>query len=155
MSTEASPHLASSGKASIAPGLVLGVIAGMDNIAAALAMGALLFTGQIAEGMGQGVAIVLLGGALMALAVAWYSRIPNSVALVQEGNIAILALAVVAMVATSPGSAEEKVATAIAIMGSASLLTGLLFWLTGRLKLGGLVRFLPYPVLAGFLAGSG
>ena len=155
MSTEASPHLASSGKASIAPGLVLGVIAGMDNIAAALAMGALLFTGQIAAGMGHGVAIVLLGGALMARAVAWHSRIPNSVALVQESNIAILALAVTAMVAASQGSPETKIATAIAIMGCASLATGLMFWLTGRLRLGGLVRFLPYPVLAGFLAGSG
>jgi sulfate permease, SulP family len=155
MSTEASPDLASSGKASIVPGLVLGLIAGMDNIAAALAMGALIFTGHIAAGMGHGVAIVLLGGALMALAVAWHSRIPNSVALVQESNIAILALAVAAMVAASQGTQEGQIATAIAIMGCASLLTGLLFWITGRLKLGGLVRFLPYPVLAGFLAGSG
>ncbi len=155
MSTEASPHLASSGKASIVPGLVLGLIAGMDNIAAALAMGALIFTGQIAAGMGHGVAIVLLGGALMAVAVAWHSRIENSVALVQESNIAILALAVTGMVAAAQGSVETKIATAIAIVGCASVLTGLLFWLTGRLKLGGLVRFLPYPVLAGFLAGSG
>jgi SulP family sulfate permease len=155
MSTEASAQPHTQNRAGIGPGLVLGVIAGMDNIAAALAMGALLFTGPIAAGMGHGVAIVLLGGALMALAVAWHSRIPNSVALVQESNIAILALAVTAMVATSQGSQEAKIATAIAIMGCASVLTGLLFWITGRLKLGGLVRFLPYPVLAGFLAGSG
>ena len=126
------------------PGLVLGLIAGMDNIAAALAIGALIFTGQIAAGMGHGVAIVLLGGALMAVAVAWHSRIENSVALVQESNIAILALAVTGMVAAAQGSVETKIATAIAIVGCASVLTGLLFWLTGRLKLGGLVRFLPY-----------
>ena len=34
-------------------------------------------------------------------------------------------------------------------------LAGLFFWLLGRFRLGGLVRFLPYPVVGGFLAGTG
>lgn len=155
MSTETSASQAAPARNKIVPGMVIGVIAGMDNIAAALAMSALLFTGQIATGMGQGVAIILFGGALMALAVAWHSRIPNSVALVQEGNIAILALAVAGVTVSMQAPPEHKIATVIAIMGCASLLTGVLFWAMGQLKLGGLVRFLPYPVLAGFLAGSG
>jgi SulP family sulfate permease len=36
-----------------------------------------------------------------------------------------------------------------------SVLTGLLFILMGQFKLGSLVRFLPYPVIGGFLAGTG
>ncbi len=137
------------------PSAMIGVIAGIDNIAAALAMGALIFTGPLSSGMGLGVGVILLGGALLALTVALLGVLPNSVALVQETTIAILAAAIVSMTVLSTGDAETKKSTAIAIMGASSLTTGILFWLTGQFKLGGLVRFLPYPVVAGFLAGSG
>jgi SulP family sulfate permease len=36
-----------------------------------------------------------------------------------------------------------------------SLLTGLSLFLLGRLQLGKLIRYIPYPVIGGFLAGSG
>ncbi len=85
----------------LVPSALIGVIAGIDNIAAALAMGALIFTGPLSSGMGLGVGVILLGGALLALTVALLSVVPNSVALVQETTIAILAAAIVAMVMQS------------------------------------------------------
>lgn len=36
-----------------------------------------------------------------------------------------------------------------------TLLTGVAFYLLGRFRLGNLVRFIPYPVVGGFLAGTG
>lgn len=134
---------------------MIGLIAGIDNTAAALAIGALIFSGTLAEGMGLGVGVVLLGGALMALFVALRSVQPNSIALVQESTIAVVAAAIAAMAVQSVGDPQAKIATAIVIIGASSIVTGALFWLTGKLKLGGLVRYLPYPVMAGFLAGSG
>jgi SulP family sulfate permease len=44
------------------------------------------------------------------------------------------------------------VAVAIALI---TMLTGAFFLILGQLKLGSLVRFLPYPVMGGFLAGTG
>ncbi|MFT7532301.1 MAG: hypothetical protein ACI9FD_003329 [Gammaproteobacteria bacterium] len=41
------------------PASMIGVIAGIDNITAALAMGALLFTGPLASGMGLGVGVAI------------------------------------------------------------------------------------------------
>ena len=137
------------------PAAMIGVIAGIDNIAAALAIASLLFAGPLSSGLGLGVGVVLLGGAALALVVALRSTLPNSVALVQETSVAILAAAIITATATLAGPAEVKIATAVAILGVSSLVTGALFWITGRLGLGGLVRFLPYPVVAGFLAGSG
>ena len=137
------------------PAAMIGFIAGVDNIAAALAIASLLFAGPLSSGLGLGVGVVLIGGAILALVVALRSTLPNSVALVQETPVAILAAAIVAATATLEGSAEVKIATAVAILGVSSLVTGALFWITGRLELGGLARFLPYPVVAGFLAGSG
>lgn len=139
----------------VMPAAMIGVVAGMDNLAAALAMGALLFAGPLSAGMGLGVGVVLLGGALISLIVALRSALPNSVALVQETTIAIVAAAIFSMTARSSAGIETQIATAIAMVGAASITTGALFWLTGRLNLGGFVRFLPYPVVAGFLAGSG
>lgn len=137
------------------PAAMIGLIAGIDNTAAALAIGALMFTGTLADGMGLGVGVVLLGGALLALVVAIRSVQPNSVALVQESTIAVVAAAIASMAIQSTGDAQAKAATAVVIIGASSIVTGILFWATGKLKLGGLVRYLPYPVMAGFLAGSG
>ena len=36
-----------------------------------------------------------------------------------------------------------------------TVLTGVFFFVLGRFRLGGLVRYLPYPVIGGFLAGTG
>ncbi|MFT5654981.1 MAG: SulP family sulfate permease [Arenicella sp.] len=139
----------------VLPAAMIGLIAGIDNIVAALAMGALLFAGSLSSGMGLGVGVVLLGGALISVIVALFSKLPNSVALVQETTIAVLSAAIIGISIQSIGNAETKIATAIVIIGASSIVTGVLFWITGRFKLGNVVRFLPYPVIAGFLAGSG
>ena len=36
-----------------------------------------------------------------------------------------------------------------------TVLCGILFLVIGRFRLGGLIRFVPYPVVGGFLAGTG
>jgi sulfate permease, SulP family len=137
------------------PPLLVGVIAGIDNIGGGLATAALLFAGPLAAGLGHGVGVVLLGGTVLALIVAWRSTQPNSIAIVQKSTIAILATAMATMAVQLDAPIDVKVATALAILGASSIATGALFWMTGKLGLGRLVRFLPYPVMAGFLAGSG
>lgn len=137
------------------PAAMIGVLAGIDNLAASLAIASLIFAGQLSSGLGLGVGVIMVGGAALALMVALRSTLPNSVALVQESTVAILAAAVATATSAMDGPAEAKIATAVAILGVSSLTTGALFWITGRLKLGGLARFMPYPVVAGFLAGSG
>ena len=137
------------------PPLLVGVIAGIDNIGGGLATALLLFAGPLAAGLGHGVGVVLLGGTVLALIVAWRSNQQNSIAIVQKSTIAILATAMTTMAVQLDAPIEVKVATALAILGASSIATGGLFWITGKLGLGRLVRFLPYPVMAGFLAGSG
>lgn len=140
----------------LAASAMIGLIAGIDNLGNGLAIAALLFTGPLAAGLGAGVGVVLLSAAILALLVALRSTQPNSVALVQETGVAILAATVAAMAAGLQDAPDGvRVATAFAILGGSTLLTGLLFWMVGRLRLGRLVRFFPYPVVAGFLAGSG
>jgi SulP family sulfate permease len=136
-------------------GVMLGLIVGMDGIQAAVVVGALVFTGQIAAGMQLGVGAALLGAALSALVYAWRSTVPHGVTVIQESTIAVLAPAIAAMVATSQAPIDAKITTALAIVAIAGITTGTLFLLSGGLKLGGFGKYIPYPVLAGFIAGAG
>lgn len=136
--------------------VMFGLIAGIDGLGTSVAFAALIFSGPLASGFGAGVSTMLASCVILAALVAWRSRYPASVAQVQETGIAILAAAVAAATGTmATASSEEKIATAFAILAVSTVGTGLLFYLFGRFRFGALVRFLPYSVIAGFLAGSG
>ncbi|SOD93522.1 SLC26A/SulP transporter family protein [Caenispirillum bisanense] len=136
--------------------LAAGVTAGMDNLGAGVAFAALLFPGALAAGLGMGVGVMLLSAALLSIVIAWRSSHAGTVALVQETGIAVLVASMAGLLAGLEGRpVEDRIATVFAILGASTVVTGALFVLFGRLRLGTLVRFLPYPVVAGFLAGSG
>ena len=139
----------------VAP-VLFAIIAGIDGLGTSIAFAALIFAGPLAAGFGMGVGVILLSSIIIALWIALRSRYPSSIGQVQEASIAILATAIAAATAQlefAPG--EIKVATAFAMLGTSAVLTGVVFWLFGLFRFGRLVRFMPYPVVAGFLAGSG
>jgi len=55
----------------------------------------------------------------------------------------------------SAAGVEDKLTTVLVAIAATTLLTGFFFLALGFFKLGGLVRFVPYPVVGGFLAGTG
>jgi SulP family sulfate permease len=75
-----------------------------------------------------------------------------------DANIsAIIALIVAAIVAKAGVSAgAPSLATTIWIsLAASSLVAGIFLFLVGKFKLGRWIRFIPYPVVGGFLAGTG
>jgi SulP family sulfate permease len=78
------------------------------------------------------------------------------IALPQDLPSAILAIIGATVVASlSQDDPEHIFGTVVAAMMLASLLTGAAFWLMGRFNLGQHMRFIPYPVIGGFLGGTG
>src|SRR5215468_8047807 len=75
----------------------------------------------------------------------------------QDVPAAILALVATDIVRQMPAAATsaERSVTVVAAIAATSLCTGAFFVALGLLKCGNLVRFVPYPVLGGFLAGTG
>jgi SulP family sulfate permease len=65
--------------------------------------------------------------------------------------VAVMAAAITAVVVAG----EARLATIVVAVALTTLLTGLFLLGLGIFKLAGLVRFLPYPVAGGFLAGTG
>jgi SulP family sulfate permease len=76
------------------------------------------------------------------------------VAAPQENTTVMLAVIVAAIAARLPAG-SSVLPTLVAALGVTSLATGALLIAAGRFRLGKMMRFLPFPVVAGFLAGTG
>ena len=54
-----------------------------------------------------------------------------------------------------PGAQQRTFLTVVLTISLATLIAGGFFFVLGSLELGNLIRFIPYPVIGGFLAGTG
>jgi SulP family sulfate permease len=121
-----------------------------------ISFAALIFSGDLSQFTGRGIGLTLFGAFAMLLVVALTSSFPAMVATPQDSPAAILAFMAAAIAAAMPSaSPEEKYFTVVAAITLTSLLNGVIFFALGSFKLGGLVRYIPYPVVGGFLAGTG
>lgn len=140
----------------ILPSLTVGIVFGICNAVILLALALMIFSGDLATFLPIGITIIFMGGCIHALVTALGSSLPGILSSVQDSPSVILAVVIAAMLAAMPqASAETKLYTALAAMMFATLLTGLVFLLLGKFKLGSLVSYIPYPVVGGFLAGTG
>ena len=74
---------------------------------------------------------------------------------VQDAAAAVLALVATTTALDAFGSLDRAFLTVVAATMIVTLATGVTFALLGVFRLGNLVRFVPYPVVGGFLAGTG
>ncbi len=134
-------------------GLVVGVVV----VIVAVSFGALVFSGELADFTSRGIGFGLLSAAVLGALVALGSSFRGMVATPQDSPAAIMALIAASIAASLPASVgrEEVFATVVAAVSATSIATGVFFFALGSFKLGGLVRFIPYPVIGGFLAGTG
>jgi SulP family sulfate permease len=139
------------------PGLTAGLIVGVTVVSLEISLAALIFSGALAPYVAFGIGFILFGAfAFLALG-ALTSSIPGTITLPQDTPAAILALIAAGVVANTTASAspEQTFITVVVAILLTTLLTGALFTLFGRFQISGFVRFIPYPVVGGFLAGTG
>ncbi|MEC9376750.1 MAG: SulP family inorganic anion transporter [Candidatus Neomarinimicrobiota bacterium] len=141
----------------ILPSLIAGLVNGIIFVVSAMALGALIFTGELSSYLPQGIGILLFGSLIFALFSAVTASYPIIISAPQDIPIAILALMATTIVSTSGSSwsAQEQYEFIFVTIGLTSVLVGLFFYILGKFKLGKLVRFIPFPVVGGFLAGTG
>ncbi len=137
--------------------LTAGLVAGIFRVIVALSFAALIFSGGLANHVANGIGLLLYGAVVIGVVVTLTSSLPGVMAAPQDAPAAILALVAAAIAGNMPASApaDATYSTVVAAIAGTSLLTGAFFFALGRLKLGSLVRFVPYPVVGGFLAGTG
>jgi len=137
--------------------LTTGFLIYLLEVIVVISFAALIFSGELSSQVFYGVGLVLAGDALLCFFTTMLSSYPGSIGLEQDAPGAILALAAAAVIAALPAGASqtEQFSTVVMMIVATTLTTGLFFILLGVFKLGGFVRFLPYSVMGGFLAGTG
>jgi len=122
----------------------------------AISFATLAYSNAPASYLGLSIGLTLAGTAIIRTIIALFSSYPLSSGQVQDNPAAIIAVLVSTIVsATTDQSDQTQFLTVFALVAISTGLVGLTMILLGRLKLGRLVRFIPYPVIGGFLAGTG
>ena len=140
----------------IVPGISAGLVVGIINVIFSISLAALIFAGANSPYMANGIGFILLGGIPTLLMVSLFSSYKGSMAPPQDAPAAILAvMAAGIMQSMSSSPSQEKYITVVAAIIFTTVATGITYILLGMFRSGSLVRFLPYPVIGGFLAGTG
>lgn len=140
--------------ARVLPNLVAGAVTSILVISFGISLAALIFAGDLARYLPAGIGIVLASTCVVAVVVALFSSYKPVIAAPQE-NVAVILALVGASIGRHHLAGDGALATAVAAIAVTSIATGVLFFALGSLRLGKVVRFIPYPVVGGFLAGTG
>ena len=136
--------------------LAAGVMTSIVMIAATLSYAALIYHGPLAVEMPQGIGSGLLTAGIAALVFACLSRLPFAIAGPDSKSTAVLATMTVGLgkVLADHQVPDAGFVTLVAV-AVGTLITGVVLYVCGLLRLGRYIRFSPYPVIGGFLAASG
>jgi SulP family sulfate permease len=126
------------------------------SLAYSLSTSALIFSGPLQKYLGLGMASALVTAALAAFVTALASGFRFAVAGPTSTIAAALAVTVALIDPVLLEMPENRVVpTVFAVLATATALTGLSLLALGFGRLGKIVRFLPFPVVAGFMGISG
>ncbi len=132
---------------------VVGLVVGLISAVLLLSFASLVYAGDLAPFLPLGSALILLGVALMNLVAARSSSMPGTVMVSQDTTTALVAATLAGV--TASVVATQRLGTALAVLIVGSVLTGVVMLVLGWRKAGNLVRYVPVPVMGGFLAGTG
>lgn len=138
-------------------GLTSGLVVGVIEVMIAISFAALIFAGQLSSFTPSGIGLALVGAIITGIVIAILTTLPGTVSGIQDAPAAILAVTSASIVTSMPTGATdlETFITVVAVIVLTTILCGFFLLGLGYFNLGGLVRFLPYPVVGGFLAGTG
>lgn len=135
-----------------------GLVASLVTIAYCVSFSALLFQGDLRAGLAMGLWGLLVGSAIAGIYVSLTTSLPPAEAAPDNPAVAVLsvlAATVAAPIFAAGGSADRALLHVLLSFSLATLVTGVVLYALGALRLTQSVRFVPYPVIGGFLAASG
>ena len=135
-----------------------GSISAVVQVAYCISFAALIFTGDLAGGFPLGLAGLIMGTVVTCVVIAVTSTFspviggPDSPAV---AVMSVLAASIATALSAKGASTPTIIVNVLVALSVSTLLTGILLYGAGALKLGQWLRFIPYPVIGGFLAASG
>jgi SulP family sulfate permease len=136
--------------------IVAGIVIGAVEVVFAVAFASLVFAGYFEfYFLDDGVGLYLGAAALTLAFMAWRAGSRGIVGGLQGTGAAMMAIVSASAVVHGAGSPQDIFLSAIAAIAVATVLCGVVFWRLGSRRRGDLIRFVPYPVVGGLLAGTG
>jgi SulP family sulfate permease len=135
-----------------------GVISAVVQIAYCISFAALIFTGDLAGGFPLGLAGLIMGTVVTCIVIAITSTFSPVIGGADSPAVAVmsvLAASIATALAAKGASTDQIIVNVLVALSVSTLLTGILLYGVGALRLGQWLRFIPYPVVGGFLAASG
>ncbi|PMS32247.1 SulP family sulfate permease [Trinickia symbiotica] len=142
----------------LAPNIVAGLLSGLVTLCYSIGYGSMIFSGNLSHFVNVGMPITLVSCGIIALVVALKSSLPFSIGGPDSNAVALLVglAAGVAADATATGLSQNGVlVTVLAALAVSTLVTGAALYLVGVSRRSSVIQFLPYPVVGGFLGGTG
>jgi len=142
---------------SVIASLVVGIVSGVIAVSSVMSFAFLIFSGELTAHISTGIGLVLFSGLVASALTGLLSSSPGIIAAPQDGPTPILAILAASIVAQLHSASLESqiIPTVVAAIALTTLITGIIFFSFGRLKVGRLIRYIPYPVVGGFIAGTG
>ena len=116
----------------------------------------IIYGGSLAPLLETGLGLSLLGAALMCGVGGFFYSFRGTICHPQDVTAIVLAVSASAMAEAWPADQGDSLMATIAMLiAVTTAFSGLVAWGFGALRLGFLARFIPYPVIGGFLAATG
>jgi SulP family sulfate permease len=116
----------------------------------------IIYGGSLAPLLETGLGLSLLGAALMCGVGGFFYSFRGTICHPQDVTAIVLAVSASAMAEAWPADQGDSLMATIAMLiAVTTAFSGLVAWGFGMLRLGFLARFIPYPVIGGFLAATG
>jgi sulfate permease, SulP family len=135
-----------------------GAISAVVQIAYCISFAALIFTGDLASGFPFGLAGLIMGTVVTCVVIAVTSTFSPTIGGPDSPAVAVmsvLAASIATVLAAKGAGTDQIIVNVLVALSVSTLLTGILLYGVGALRLGQWLRFIPYPVIGGFLAASG
>jgi SulP family sulfate permease len=138
------------------PSLAAAAVVTLMTVVLSVSFVALIFVRPITDFAGIGTSVMLFSATIVGLFMVICSSYPGTIGVPQDRVAPIMALMATLIIQQMPGRDPEVIGlTVLAAIAVTSISAGLILFLLGVYKLGNVVRFIPHPVIGGFMAGSG
>jgi sulfate permease, SulP family len=134
-----------------------GAISGVVSVVYCVSYAALIFSGPLGPWLGYGVAATFISATVGAFVVALRSSLPFTIAGPDSPTSVVTATLVATFVgwAVANSATDHLLESTLIVAALSSALVGILLCGLGLGRAGRVIRFVPYPVIGGFLGATG
>ena len=132
---------------------VAALVVSLAAVSFYLSAASLVFQGPLAPHLTVAIGAALAGGVVLSLFGAWKGSLPLSSPGPEPATVPVLAA--LCSATASQVSGPALLPTVLAVLALSALAVGAAWWLLGARRWGDVIRYIPYPVIGGFLGSVG